>query len=49
VFGVGRTKGYQLINDLPHIRVGGLLRVNRRTVQKELLDKVGFRRCKRSS
>ena len=39
VFGVGRTKSYQLVNDLPHIRVGGLLRVNRRTVQKELLDK----------
>jgi hypothetical protein len=39
VFGVGRTKSYQLINALPHIRVGGLLRVNRRTVQKELLDK----------
>ncbi len=39
MFGVGRTKNSQLINALPHIRVGGLLRVNRRTVQKELLDK----------
>lgn len=39
VFGIGRTKSYQVINALPHIRVGGLIRVNRRTVQKELLDK----------
>lgn len=39
VFGIGRTKSYQVINALPHIRVGGLIRVNRRTMQKELLDK----------
>jgi hypothetical protein len=39
VFGIGRTKSYQVINALPHIRVGVLIRVNRRTVQKELLDK----------
>jgi hypothetical protein len=39
VFGIGRTKSYQVVNALPHIRVGGLIRVNRRTVQRELLDK----------
>ena len=50
VFGVGRTKSYQIINALPHIRVGGLVRVNRRTVQRELLDcgelPQGRKKCK---
>lgn len=36
---VRRTKSYQLVNALPHVHVGGLLRVNRRILQKELLDK----------
>jgi hypothetical protein len=39
MFGIGRTKSYQVVNALPHIRVGGLIRVNRRIVQRELPDK----------
>lgn len=39
VFDVSRMKSRQLVNALPHVRVGELTRMNRRTVQCELLDK----------
>ena len=39
VFGVGRTKAYEICAALPHIYVGRNIRVHRKTVVKELLEK----------
>lgn len=39
VFGIGRTKAYEICAALPHIYIGRSIRVNRRTVRDELLAK----------
>ena len=39
VFGVGKTKAYDICAALPHIYVGRNIRVHRKTVVKELLEK----------
>lgn len=39
VFGVGKTKAYDICAALPHIYVGRNIRVNRKTVAKEIMEK----------
>ena len=39
VFGVGKTKSYYICAALPHIYVGRNIRVNRKTVAKEIMEK----------
>ncbi len=39
VFGVGKSKSYEICAALPHIYVGRNIRVNRQTVAKEILEK----------
>ena len=39
VFGVGKTKSYEICSALPHIYVGRNIRVHRKTVVKELMEK----------
>ena len=39
VFGVGRTKAFEICRALPHIYVGNAIRVNRRTIRDELMEK----------
>lgn len=39
VFGVGNSKSYEICAALPHIYVGCNIRVHRKTVMKELMEK----------
>lgn len=39
VFGIGHSKAYEICASLPHIYIGRSIRVNRRTVRDELLEK----------
>ena len=39
VFGIGRTKAFTVCQSLPHIYIGRSVRVNRRTIAKELMEK----------
>ena len=39
VFGIGRTKAYEICEALPHIHIGRCIRVNRRTIRDELMTK----------
>ena len=42
VFGIGRTKAYEICSALPHIHIGRSIRVNRRTIRDELMAKGGL-------
>lgn len=39
VFGIGRTKAFTVCQSLPHIYIGRTIRVNKKTVAKELIEK----------
>ena len=39
VFGIGRTKAFTVCRTLPHIYIGRAIRVNKKTVAKELIEK----------
>ena len=39
VFGVGKSKSYEICAALPHIYVGRNIRVHRKTVMKELMER----------
>ena len=39
VFGIGRSKAFNVCNALPHIYIGRSIRVNKKTIAKELLEK----------
>ncbi len=39
VFGIGKSKAYEICAALPHIYVGRNIRVHRKTVMNELLEK----------
>ena len=39
VFGIGRTKAFEVCKALPHIYIGRSVRVNRRTIAQELMEK----------
>lgn len=38
VFGIGRTKAFTVCQSLPHIYIGRAIRVNKKTVAKELIE-----------
>lgn len=46
VFGIGRSKAFNVCNALPHIYIGRSIRVNKKTIAKELIEKGG---CLRST
>ena len=39
VFGIGRTKSFDICNQLPHIYIGRCIRVHKSTIVKELMEK----------
>lgn len=39
VFGIGRSKAFNVCNELPHIYIGRSIRVNKKTIAKELIEK----------
>ena len=39
VFGIGRTKSFNICQALPHIYIGRSIRVHKSTVVKELMEK----------
>lgn len=39
VFGIGRTKAFNVCQALPHIYIGRAIRVHRSTIAKELKEK----------
>jgi hypothetical protein len=39
VFGIGRSKSFEVCNALPHINIGRSIRVHKSTITKELLEK----------
>lgn len=39
VFGIGRSKAFNVCNALPHIYIGRSIRVNKKTIVKELIEK----------
>lgn len=38
VFGIGRTKAFTVCQSLPHIYIGRAIRVNKKTIVKELIE-----------
>lgn len=38
VFGIGRSKAFNVCNELPHIYIGRSIRVNKKTIAKELIE-----------
>ena len=39
VFGIGRTKSFDICKQLPHIYIGRCIRVHKSTIVKELMEK----------
>lgn len=39
VFVIGRSKAFNVCNELPHIYIGRSIRVNKKTIAKELIEK----------
>ena len=39
VFGIGRTKSFNICKGLPHIYIGRRIRVHKSTIVKELVEK----------
>ena len=39
VFGIGRTKSFNICKELPHIHIGRCIRVHKSTIVKELVEK----------
>lgn len=39
VFGIGRIKAFTVCQSLPHIYIGRAIRVNKKTIARELIEK----------